>query len=235
MPRKKLIIAIAVCLPFSAIAQEQGPWSGTASLGYLGTTGNTESASYNAATKVSYTRDKWKHTFAASAIGAETSGTTNAEAYNAAWKSEYSINEYDFLFGLLDWRKDRFSGFDQQLSGTLGYGRRLINTEKHVLNATLGVGYRTSDLADGTTEDDVVGRGGLDYTWQLSETSEFGQGFVVEYGSSNTYAESISALRAKVFGNMALVLSYTVKHNTDPPIGSEGTDTFTAISLEYAF
>jgi putative salt-induced outer membrane protein len=243
MFRRSTIIIAALCTSVCAHAQEEeeGPWAGTVSLGYLGTTGNTESTSYNAATEVSYTANKWKHTFSASAIGAETSDpttaedSTTAEAYNASLRSDYSFNEHDFLFGLLDWRKDRFSGFDQQISATLGYGRRLVNTDKHNLNATIGLGYRTSDLADGTTEDETIGRAGLDYTWHLTETSEFGQDLTVEYGSSNTYVESVSALRAEVLGELALVLSYTVRHNTDPPPLSEETDTFTAISLEYAF
>ena len=36
-------------------------------------------------------------------------------------------------------------------------------------------------------------------------------------------------------GNLALVASYTVKHNTDVPPLTEKTDTYTALSLEYGF
>jgi putative salt-induced outer membrane protein len=38
-----------------------------------------------------------------------------------------------------------------------------------------------------------------------------------------------------IVGELALVLSYTIKNNSDVPAGVEETDTFTAISLEYAF
>ena len=78
-------------------------------------------------------------------------------------------------------------------------------------------------------------RGGLDYLLHISETSEFEQKLLTEIGSENTYTESVTALRAKVVGNLALVLSYTIKNNSDVPPGIEKTDTFTAISLEYAF
>ena len=80
-----------------------------------------------------------------------------------------------------------------------------------------------------------IARGSIDYNWIFSETAGFDQNIVVESGSDNTYIESISAVRARLVGDLALVLSYTVKHNTDVPVGSEKTDTFTAISLEYAF
>ena len=66
-------------------------------------------------------------------------------------------------------------------------------------------------------------------------TSNFEQNISVESGSDNTYTESVSAVRAKLLGDFAIVLSYTVRHNTDVPVGNEKTDKFTAISLELAF
>jgi putative salt-induced outer membrane protein len=42
-------------------------------------------------------------------------------------------------------------------------------------------------------------------------------------------------LRADIIGNLALVLSYRLRHNSDVPAGTEKTDRFTAISLEYGF
>ena len=229
-------IGFGLSLATSAIAEEQdSPWSGTVSFGYLATSGNTENQSYNGATKVSYARNKWTHTVSGSVIGAAESDTTTAEAFQAGWKSEYAINEHDFLFGLVDWRKDRFSGFDQQLSGTLGYGRRLIESERHVFTVDAGLGYRSSDLADGTSDSGTIARGGLEYTWTFSETSAFEQSLVVEAGSDNTFYESVSAVRASLVGDLALVLTFTVRHNSDVPVGNENTDTFTAISLEYAF
>ena len=237
MLRMTMIVSAGLLLAANAVAQEEeeGPWSGTTSLGYLATTGNTENKSYNAAAEISYARNKWTHTANASAIGAAESDTTTAEAYHAGWKSEYAFSEHDFLFGLIDWRKDRFSGFDEQLSGTLGYGRRLINSERHALSATAGLGYRTSDLSDGTSESSAIGRGGLEYKWTFSETSNFQQTLVVEAGSENNFYESVSAVRARLVGELALVVSYTVRHNSDVPVGNENTDTFSAISLEYAF
>jgi putative salt-induced outer membrane protein len=85
------------------------------------------------------------------------------------------------------------------------------------------------------SEDDLIFRGGLDYKWVFSETADFSQVFVVEAGDINTYIESVSALRARLVGTLALVASYTVRNNSDVPIGTEETDTFTALSLEYVF
>lgn len=236
---RKVLLAAAILFPgVNAMAQgaaPEGPWSGALSLGYLSTSGNTETTSYSTKFGIGYESGDWIHTFNAAANGAAESDETTAESYKAGWKTEYSLNEKDFLFGTVDWRKDRFSGVDQQLSEALGYGRHLIDTPSHQLSAGLGVGHRSADLADGTSESGIVGRGNIDYEWIFSETAGFNQAIVVESGSDNTYMESVSALRARLLGDFALVLSYTIKRNTDVPVGSEKTDTISAVSIEYAF
>ena len=243
MLRKTLLAMFAMSLVSAAVAQEEteaaaeeeSPWSGAVSLGYLSTSGNTETTSYNTKLRVGYTSDGWEHSLRAAANGADESEQTTAEAYQAGWKSEYSFTEHDFVFGTVDWRKDRFSGVDQQLTEAIGYGRRLLDTEKHLLSVGVGVGHRSADLADGTSESGVIGRGSIDYNWTWSETAGFDQNVIVESGSDNTYIESVSAVRARLVGNLALVLSYTIKHNTDVPVGSENTDRLSAVSVEYAF
>lgn len=237
---------IALTLPFTAGAQEaaeateagkEGPWSGNASLGYLATSGNTENQSFNGGFEVGYTSGKWFHRLGGKAVKNSQDKETTAEAYEMGWKSEYSFTENSYLFGRVDWRKDRFSGYEQQISESLGYGRRLIDSEAHTLNAEIGVGARQQTLRDAasTEEDDVILRGAMDYTWRFSETGQFMQQLAVESGSSNTYFESVSEVKAALIGQLALVASYTIKSNSDVPVGTEKTDTFTALSLEYAW
>lgn len=233
------LIALAL-LNTMAIAQEsdpaeESPWAGKAALGYLATSGNTESASLNSQFEIAYTQGKWTHILDATAIKSEENDQSTAEAYKLGWKSEYNFSEFDYLFGRAIWRKDLFSGYDQQFSQTVGYGRRLIETEKHHLSAEIGAGARQSTLRDGSKENDTILRGGALYRWDMTETSQFTQELTVESGSTNTYLESITALRTRLLESLALVASYTVKNNSDVPVGIEKTDTYTALSIEYAF
>ena len=230
-----LLISGVVFAQVAAPVVEKSPWKGALSLGYLGTSGNTETTSYNTKFSIGYTADKWTHRFRASANGSDDTDTTTAEAYQAGWKSDYNFTEHDFVFGTVDWRKDRFSGVDQQLTETIGYGRRLLDTPRHLLSAGLGVGHRQADLSDGTSESGVIGRGNIEYNWIFSETAGVDQSIIVESGSDNTFIESISAVRANLLGNFALVMAYTIKQNSDVPVGREKTDRLTSISLEYAF
>lgn len=229
-------IALLIGLATPLAAQEEaadGPWSGKATLGYLATTGNTETSNLNAGVELGYATGKWAHLLTANSIYSEDSNVTTAEAYKVSMKSERRIDDKQFLFGLVNWRKDRFSSYDQQISESVGYGRRLINNDIHKLNMEIGLGARQSDLVDGTEEDEFILRGGMDYTWAISDTASFVQTVSAEAGDNNTYIEGKSALSASLVGNLALVASYTVKHNTEVVPGTEKTDTYSALSLEY--
>jgi len=240
MKLRTLLIATALFAPFSLMAQDapeapESPWSGKAKLGYLATSGNTENSTLNTGLELGFATGKWAHLFTAAAINASEDDDTTTEAYDAGWKSERNLTDHDFLFGRLSWRKDRFGGYDTQFSQTVGYGRRLIDADKHKLNAEIGAGARQSTLQDGTTEDETIFRGGLYYKWTLSETAEFRQDVTVESGGENTYTESVTALSARLLGDLALVASYTIKNNSDVLATLDKTDTYTALSLEYLF
>ena len=87
----------------------------------------------------------------------------------------------------------------------------------------------------GVETNEFIVTAGLDYTWQFTELSDFQQTFAFEIGEDNTYSESVSSLSTTIIGALRLVASYTIRHNSDVPIGTEKRDTRTAISLEYNF
>ncbi|MBT8144420.1 MAG: DUF481 domain-containing protein [Gammaproteobacteria bacterium] len=241
-----LFIAL-IAISSTAYAAEDGGdrWSGKVAFGVLATTGNSETTNANLNVGAKYDRERWHHTAQLAASGANSVNVTDsgvgeerettAERYKASYKAKFDFNENDYLFGLVNYEKDKFSGYDQQISEAIGYGRRVIDNDRHVLNLEAGAGFKQADLRDGGSENGAIVRLGTDYRWQISPTSEFTQDLAVERGSDNTYIESVSALKATLVGELGLVLSYTIKNNSDVPAGSEKTDTFTAIQLEYGF
>jgi len=236
MYKHSLLVLMVVAIALPAMAdEEEGPWSGKATLGYLATTGNTENSNLNAAFEVAYAANTWVHEFRAAAISANESNSTTAEAYDIGWRSERNFTETNYLFGRLDWRSDRFSTYEKQFSQTVGYGRRVISSDIHNLSIEVGAGARQSDLTDGSSESELIFRGGASYVWTLSDTAEFTQDLSIEAGEVNTYLESVTAISANLVGSLSLVASYTIRQNTDVLPATEKTDTFTALSLEYLF
>ena len=219
----------------AAFAQDEEGFSGKAGLGFLATSGNSDSESLNVNLDMWWNYAPWSHSLSGIAIKASASGETTAEAYGASWQTKYALTERSYVFGLLSWDRDEFSAYEQQTRETLGYGRTLIDRTDHLLNAEVGVGARQADLRDGTSQNDSILYLGGDYRWTISETSEFVQTLSVEHGSDNTYIEAMSSLSAKMRDNLALTLSFTVKNNSDVLPGTEKTDTFTAVALTYDF
>jgi putative salt-induced outer membrane protein len=237
----RVLCGLSLCLlSGGALAQAPAtppdPFVGSVALGYLSTSGNTNSTNGNASFKVDWDLDgPWKHTWNALAITARTDDVTTAQAYAAGYKAARDISERSYLFASGDWRKDRFSGYDKQVTEAVGYGNKIIDNDRHTFAVEGGIGAKQSSLTDGTKLDEGIVRGGLDYLVRISENSEFNQRLLIEQGDDNRYTESTSALKARIVGNIALVLSYVIKNNSDVPVGIEKTDRFTAISLEYGF
>jgi putative salt-induced outer membrane protein len=211
------------------------PLTGHAAFGYLATSGNTESTNANASFGLQYLSDRWTHALDLSAVAATSDDVTTAEAYSTKYESRNAFGERAYLFTAVDWRQDRFSAYERQVSESLGYGHRLVDGERHVLSAQIGAGARQAKQRDGSEETDAFLRAAIDYSWILTETTGLTQDFVFESGSTNSSAESITAVRARLVGNIGLVVSYRVKRNTDVPPGLADTDYFTSIALEYTF
>ena len=239
---RTLCVVLLLCLAAPAFAQAPAPAAapdplvGSASLGYLSTSGNTDSTSTNGSFKVTWDLDgPWKHDWTALLISARTNDVTTAESYSAGYKAQRDFSETSYLFFSADWREDLFSGFDRQVSQAIGYGRRVVDSERHMLALEAGAGARQADVSTGEELNEAIVRGGLDYLFTISETSEFSQKLLIEQGEDNRYTQSTSSLKTRVVGNIALVFSYVIKSNSDVPVGIEKTDRFTSLALEYAF
>lgn len=234
----KRATGVLLCLAVSVAAaqnQEEEGLSGEVALGYLATSGNAESESLSLSFGGDYYADVWHHALDGRAIRASTSGITTAEAYGLSWQSDRDFGDHSYMFGRFAWDKDKFSGYDKQVRQVVGYGRHIIDSERHKLDGEVGVGARQSDLRDGAQQDETIMRLSLGYEFQLSDTAKFEQDFGIESGSDNTYTESVTALSADIWTDFAIVLSYTVKHNSDVPVDTKKRDTYTAVSLEYSF
>jgi putative salt-induced outer membrane protein len=231
--------ASAVLLIFASLTaaaeEADGPWTGTVRLGYLSTTGNSETENMNFAFGVGYALGNSAHTLAGSAVGVSEREQTTAEAYTLGWKSTYDFTEFDYLFGRVDWLKDKFSGYDQQLSESVGYGRRLINHGNQFLSVEIGAGARQARLRDGQSENEAIIRLGANYQYQFNDSAQFNFDLGVQTGEENTFTEAVSALKTNLVGSLAAVISHTVRNNTEVPAGSEKTDTVMSVALEYAF
>jgi putative salt-induced outer membrane protein len=218
-------------------------WTGKGEAGLVIATGNSETETANAKAKFSNEIGKWKHTFGGSALYATDEGDKSAQRWEVSEQSDYNFSSRTFWFGALRYEQDEFSGFEYQGIVSTGLGRRFIDTDVTKFVGTAGVGYKTFEtrdtfddltgvlIAQGERDSDITFRGTLDFEHSFTETTKIIDAFIVEYGSTNTYVQNDLSLQVRMTDVLALAVGYSVRHNTDPPIGFEKTDTLTTINL----
>ncbi len=231
LKRSTFLVALLAAVPAHA------QWSGEVAAGYLATSGNTSTQSLNGKIGVDYTTETWKNSFKALSVYTTDQGDTSAERYAVSDKVDWKFGGgRNYIFAAVDWEKDLFGGIRERTSETAGYGRNVLVGPTHLLDLEIGAGARQQKAnVTGEREEDLIFRGSGLYVWKLTETSQFSEGVKVESGESNTFVEALSELKVSIIGNLFATISYTVRHNTDVPDGTDRTDSFTAINLSYTF
>jgi putative salt-induced outer membrane protein len=239
--RKSIVAAAAVLAAVPAYAD----WSGKGEAGLVIASGNTETKTANAKVQLANEVGQWKHQFGGAGLYAssDAEGTT-ARRWEAFEQTDYNFSPRTFWFGAARVEDDEFSGFEYQAIVSSGLGRKFIDSDVTKFTGTAGVGYKffeTSAVFDdagvlllpGDSDSEAVLRGTLDYDHKFTATTSLRDKFVVEAGSNNTFVQNDLALQVKMTDVLALAVGYSVRHNTDPPLGFEKTDTLTTINLVY--
>lgn len=212
-----------------------GPWTGSAELGGVVTTGNSRTSSLDARFKLGYASGPWTSTAQLQALRATSQGTTTAQRTAGELGTHYLLNQADYLFANLRDTRDQFSGYDYQATTSLGIGRQLWHTQAIDLSAEIGPGFRQARPAGGQTQRNAVVRARAKFTYRFASHAQFEQSLTTIAGSNNTELDAKTSLSTAISGALALKLSYTVLHNTQVPLGQKKTDTYTAVNLVYSF
>lgn len=239
-PQWVVCFAAALCCPAFAAdpagappsgTADHGPWTGSAELGGVATTGNTETSSLDAKFKLNYARGPWTDTARLGTLHVSSLGTTTANRTFGSLDSKYALAPSDFVFANLRGTHDQFSGYSYQASASLGIGRLLAHTRRVILSTEIGAGYRQSRLIGGPTGKEPILRLHGKFQYRFSRRAHFSQKLTAIAGSQNTELEVVSGLTTSITGALALKVSYTVLHNSKVSAGLKKTDTFTSINL----
>ena len=213
------------------------PWEGSGELGFVNTSGNTETTALNAKLNFVRTGKKWRHRFTGTALMTSEDGDKENERYTMEIQSDRKLTEKSWLFGAFRWDADKFGSYDPQLSLTAGYGYQLMKSEKHELKGEIGAGYRKlEERESGISNREAIARFLLDDSWQVFKTTLWTNRLLVEAGSSNTFSQFNTGLAVSMTDVFAVKLGYEYRHNTTvPPGDSKKTDTITSVNLVYHF
>lgn len=232
------ILAVYLLGSANASAEEvadKSLWKASAELGYVSTSGNTDTETLNAKAKASTDRKNWRHVMEITALSSSDTDVKTAEKYTLMGQSDYKLEGANFLFGVITYENDKFSGYEYRVTEAIGYGRRVIEDTDLILDLEIGPGSRQSKLDSGETESEGIIRGAAKLDWTVSKTSKFSEVLTVEAGDDVTVTKSVTSLSSQINGSLSMKLTYTYKTTSEVPVGFDDTDTETAVTLVYNF
>jgi putative salt-induced outer membrane protein len=224
-------------------------WKGEVEFAWLVKRGNTESETFIGKTNAEKDGVRWRHTGKLEATNEEktdTLGVTSrsAERYFASYKLDRKLGDDapGYLFNIVTYDKDLFSGFHYQASYALGLGRRWLANDRHTLDTEAGPGYRVVCLEPETsygncqnTEEGGILRLGLKYDWKISDTAQFRESITSEISDDITTTRAETSLTSRINGRLAMRISHLLKHTSEVTAPAKKTDNELTVSLVYSF
>jgi putative salt-induced outer membrane protein len=241
---RALLTGVVLLFPICVIAQqadgeqeEPDRWSGDGEVGFVKTTGNTESDALNLKLNFTLTTNRWRYQFRGTALVTSEDDIRDNERYTAALQGDRKLDERNYLFSAYRFDADKFGAYDPQQALSAGVGRKLMVSETHTLKAEIGLGYRKlKETESGEKSDEAIVRFLADDSWQITETTQWTNRLLTESGSDNVFAQFNTGLAVSIGKGFALKVGFEYRHNTKiPPGDTEKTDTTTTVNLLYSF
>jgi len=229
-------------------------WSGSAGLGLLFTTGNSETENFNAAVNISKQQGVWRHSAFGSAFRAENNELETANRYDLGYKLDRNFTETVYGFGRLRFDVDDFGNIDSRITGVVGIGNQFFNDGKQAFSAEIGIGATDitfiNEDADGVPlDEDAVDANGLPlvipedeggavlygaarYSNILNERVTFNSIFSFEAADVNTLTVWDNSLNVSLSERISLSFGILTRNNSDieGALG-ENTDTATRVNV----
>ncbi|NQY86414.1 MAG: DUF481 domain-containing protein [Colwellia sp.] len=229
--------------------------AGSAELGFLYKTGNTNSADMKTGIDLRFEKDRWlsllnidlliKKADIADADTGELNFETTDKKWSIASQTNYSldIREKHYIYGNVWYEESEFSSFITQSSVSTGWGRHWYKTNNASLWGDIGPGFKRDQFrATGkeptkTITSWIIQAQAL-YIRKLSEHVEFKQSFsakqAIKTGENSIYKAKTS-ITTKLISTLQLKFTFTVNYNTDIEDKKKKLDTQTAVTFVYSF
>jgi putative salt-induced outer membrane protein len=235
---------IAVTAAMMACAPAFAQWTGKGQVGIALSTGNGDSVNANMKVNARHTAGSWEKNFGFTGVYESDDDVTTSQLWEIESDARYTFNARDFGFGGFRYQNDRFSGFRYQGTVSGGLGRRFIDSDRTKLVARAGLGYKFSETRDATDpgtgllvpgreDNSVAAVGGFDWEYKWTDTTTFHNNFFMEWASQNTFLRNEIGVTVAMTSRLALAAAYSIRHNTDPPISYDTTETLLTMNLVY--
>jgi putative salt-induced outer membrane protein len=247
----KIIFAAAAAtalVAFPAVAQDTDGWSGEGSFSAGSTTGNTETTDLGLGIALAKKTGVWTYGLDADADYGEIDGFESRNRFRLGGNVDRQINDRLFGFGQASYENDQFSGYDSRIFIGGGLGYNVIENAATKWDVRGGPGIKIDEvkqIVDNTVAPAVIIPAETQNSFGITASSNFSHAFNdavtltndtdVLYAEESTQLGNVIALTAKLSDALSARVSFDVRHDTNPPLGFEDTDTATKVAIVYGF
>lgn len=206
-----LLLALVVTTPIEA--------SGSFKLGGS-LIDSTDSVTLSSSFKQKWEHDKWQHDLAGTFNFQEQEGKETTNRYYLSGKSIYTFLPKHYAFGLASVDNNRFRTDRQRIIGAVGYGYKILRTERIKASNEFSVAQLESDY-----KSELIWRNSFWFAYKVTENVNFVNKYLVE---NNDYTRNETNLTYK-FDN-GVTLGFSNLYTDD-----EIDDNITSFNLGYTW
>ena len=210
-------------------------WSGELVAGLLITSGNSEDQDFNGEFEIVKTMERWKHEFEVEFENNSSGDERSDEKYEVEIQSNYSLSAIDYVFGELEWEKDRYSGYEFRAQEVIGYGYKFYDSDEFKLSAEGALGLQQFREEGQESQNEPVQKFEADLEWAITEGLSFLQSVSTEHSDGIFFSDSESYLKTKVMEHISLQLGFEAEHRSEVPVNTDKLDTKTKFNVVYDF
>ena len=236
----RFVFVLMILGPIDAVAQPasddpvEGPWSGTAEVSLIATSGNSDTHTFGLGAEVTYDPGAWRWLGRISYVETDADDQLKARSESALVEMSRPLAERLEAYAHGGYLRDLFAGIERRLTTEGGLAYMVIATDPQSLQLLAGFGFTRelrvvgAALSLGTAN--VTGR----YRWAVSETSALTEeaSFVADLNTGDNWRFTNEvAITAAVGARLSLKVSHKLSHLNRPVPGFRKTDTILAAAM----
>jgi putative salt-induced outer membrane protein len=242
----RIFLVAAIVFGAVPLAAQAETWSGTGELGLVISRGNSNTETFNTKLGLSREHERWKHSLIVAALRSERDGDRTSNRWELGGKSDFKMSEASYVYGTMRYENDDFAPFEYQWTAALGYGRKLIDSERTKLSFEAGPDYRRARPRDRISpisgapidqdvESELILRAAGIFKYRISETTELTNATLVEAGDDNTFLKNELGVQVRINARLAMKAGYQLRRNSETTGDAKKTDTLSTLNLVYSF
>lgn len=227
-------------------------FSGSTSLGYSGTTGNSENQDLSIAGRVRYGGALVNQTLGFGLEFGEGTDQDTGESFRTeeevfiVYEANRDFNDRLYGFGLGSYRNDDFDTLQQDAFIGAGLGYRIVNTPEFTWRVQAGPGVRWTEtgrgfagvetVEQGVEETELAGIAGSRFFYVLGESVSVSNDTDVLFSdNAGTLVRNDLGVNFAVSERLSTRIGYRTDYNSDALEGLDSTDNRLAVALVFGF